>query len=160
MGATIGIVVGNLLGAGKYEEAVDTDRKLIALSVASCTVLGLLLAAVSGLIPQLYNTTDEVKSLATQLLIVGAFVMVLDAFSNACYFTLRSGGKTNITLLFDSGYVWGVMIPVTAILAYMTDLPILPLYIISYLTVIPKCIAGFVLVKSGKWIKTIVPDKV
>ena len=42
----------------------------------------------------------------------------------------------------------------------MTDLPILPLYIISYLTVIPKCIAGFVLVKSGKWIKTIVPDEV
>ena len=39
-------------------------------------------------------------------------------------------------------------------------LPILPLYIISYLTVIPKCIAGFVLVKSGKWIKTIVPDEV
>ena len=52
------------------------------------------------------------------------------------------------------------MIPVTAILAYMTDLPILPLYIISYLTEIPKCIAGFVLVKSGKWIKTIVPDEV
>lgn len=160
MGATIGIVVGNLLGAGKYEEAVDTDRKLIALSVGSCAVLGLLLAAVSGFIPQLYNTSDEVKSLASSLLIVGAFVMVLDAFANACYFTLRSGGKTNITLLFDSGYVWGVMIPVTAVLAYMTDLPILPLYIISYLTEIPKCIAGFVLVKSGKWIKTIVPDEI
>lgn len=158
MGSTIGIVVGNLLGAGKYEEAVDTDRKLIALSVGSCIILGSLLAAVSGLIPQLYNTTDEVKSLATSLLIVGAVVMIVDAFANACYFTLRSGGKTNITLLFDSGYVWGVMIPVTAVLAYFTDIPILPLYIISYLTEIPKCIAGFVLVKSGKWIKTIVPE--
>lgn len=119
-----------------------------------------MLAAVSGLIPQLYNTTDEVKSLATSLLIVGAVVMVIDAFANACYFTLRSGGKTNITLLFDSGYVWGIMIPVTAVLAYFTDMPILPLYIISYLTEIPKCIAGFILVKGGKWIKTIVPEEV
>ena len=160
MGSTIAIMVGQLLGAGELERAVDEDRKLIFFSVALCAAVGVIMALLAPYIPRIYNTSDGIKQIATKLLLVNSAMMPVNAFTNSCYFTLRSGGKTNITLLFDSGYVWGVMIPVTAILAYMTDLPILPLYIISYLTVIPKCIAGFVLVKSGKWIKTIVPDKV
>ena len=158
LGSSIGIIVGNLLGAGKLEEAVDTDRKMIAFSVASCLLVGGLLAATSGLIPQLYNTTDEVKHLAKLFIIIGACYMPLDAFCNASYFTLRSGGKTKITMLFDSGYTWAVMIPVTAYLAYLTDMPIVTLYIVSYLPQIPKCIAGYLLVKSGKWIKNLVVD--
>ena len=34
MGNAVSIIVGQLLGAGKMEEAKDTDRKLIAFSVA------------------------------------------------------------------------------------------------------------------------------
>ena len=44
IGSSIGIIVGNLLGANKLEEAKDTDRKIIALSVVSCFVFGGLLA--------------------------------------------------------------------------------------------------------------------
>lgn len=157
-GAAIGIVVGNLLGAGKLEEAVDTDRKMIAFSVASCLLVGGLLAASSGIIPELYNTTDEVKHLAKMFIIIGACYMPFDAFCNASYFTLRSGGKTKITMLFDSGFTWLVMIPLTAVCAYLTDMPIITLYIVSYLPQIVKCIAGYLLVKSGKWIKNLVVD--
>lgn len=158
LGSAIGIIVGNLLGAGKHEEAIDTDRKMIAFSVASCLVVGGLLAATSGIIPDFYNTTDEVKQLAGVLIIITACAMPIDAFCNASYFTLRSGGKTKITILFDSGYTWLVLIPVTAIFAYLTDMPIIPLYIVSYLPMIPKAIAGCLLVKSKKWVKTLVDE--
>jgi len=158
LGASIGIIVGNLLGAGQHERAVDTDRKMIAFSVASSLLVGGLLASTSGLIPRLYNTTDEVRRLASIFIIVNSCGMPLDAFVTACYFTLRSGGKTKITMVFDSVYSWVVLIPVTAICAYLTDMPIVTLYIVSYLPVIPKAIAGYALVKSGKWIKTLVDE--
>ncbi len=158
LGNSIGIIVGNLLGAGKLEEAVDTDRKMIAFSIVSCVFVGGLLAMTSGLMPRLYNTTDEVKHLAKLFIIISACYMPFDACSNACYFTLRSGGKTKITMLFDSGYTWLVMIPLTAFLAYLTDMPIVTLFIVSYLPQIPKCAAGLLLVKSGKWIKNLVVD--
>ena len=158
LGSAIGIIVGNLLGAGKLEEAADTDRKMIAFSVASCLLVGGLLAASSGIIPQFYNTTDEVRYLAKLMIIISACYMPFDAFINACYFTLRSGGKTKITMIFDSGYTWAVLIPLTAALAYFTDMPIITLFIVSYLPQIPKCLAGYYLVKSGKWIRNLVVD--
>ena len=156
LAVTIGIIVGNLLGAGKYEEAMDTDRKLIAFSVVTSVFIGALLAAVSKVIPGLYNTTEEVKELARILIIIGAVYMPADAFCIACYFTLRSGGRTFITVLFDSVYTWTVMIPVTAAFAYLTELPIIPLYIVSYLPQLLKAVAGVLLVRSRKWIRTIV----
>ena len=156
LAVTIGIIVGNLLGAGKYEEAMDTDRKLIAFSVVTSVFIGALLAAVSKVIPGLYNTTEEVKELARILIIIGAVYMPADAFCSACYFTLRSGGRTFITVLFDSVYTWTVMIPVTAAFAYLTELPIIPLYIVSYLPQLLKAVAGVLLVRSRKWIRTIV----
>ena len=158
LGSSIGIVVGNLLGAGKADEARDTDRKMIAFSVATCFLLGSLLAAVSGVIPNLYNTTAEVKSLAAAFLLITAGSMPFHAFSHACYFTLRSGGQTKITTLFDSGYVWLVCIPTAFVLSRFTSMPIVPMYFICTALEIIKCIAGYLFVKSGKWVRMIVPS--
>ena len=159
IGSSIGIIVGNLLGANKLEEAKDTDRKIIALSVGSCLVFGAALAAAAPFIPRLYNTGDEVKRLATNLLWVSAYMMPFLAFTHACYFTLRSGGQTKITMLFDSCYVWVLCIPVAFVLSRFTALPILPLYILCCALELIKCIIGFLLVRSGRWIVNIVRDE-
>lgn len=44
MGNTVAIIVGQLLGAGELERAVDEDRKLIAFSVALSTCVGIVMA--------------------------------------------------------------------------------------------------------------------
>ena len=64
LGSSIGIIVGNLLGAGRMREARDADNKLIAFSVASCLLVGAIMAVVAPLFPRLYNTTAEVRRLA------------------------------------------------------------------------------------------------
>ena len=130
IGSSIGIIVGNLLGANKLEEAKDTDKKIIALSVCTCLFFGAALAVAAPFIPRLYNTGDEVKTLATRFLWVSACMMPFNAFTHACYFTLRSGGQTRITMLFDSCFVWALCIPVAFVLSRFTALPILPLYIV------------------------------
>ncbi len=68
MGSAVSIIVGQLLGAGKMEEAKDTDRKLIAFAVMSCVVMGAIVFVLAPLFPKLYNTSTEVKELATVLL--------------------------------------------------------------------------------------------
>ena len=40
MGNAVAIIVGQLLGAGKMEEARDTDTKLLAFAVGSCILVG------------------------------------------------------------------------------------------------------------------------
>jgi Na+-driven multidrug efflux pump len=158
MGSAIAIIIGQLLGAGKMEEAKDTDRKMIAFSVFCCMVIGCFMMLIAPFFPLLYNTTDTVRALATRFIIVSSLCMPLYAFMHACYFTLRSGGKTIITFLFDSVYVWVVDIPLALVLTRFTGIPILPIYIACQLIEIVKCIIGYVLVKKGVWINNMVAE--
>ncbi len=158
IGSSIGIIVGNLLGANKLEEAKDTDRKIIALSIATCFLFGLMLFFAAPYIPRLYKTEPEVMKLASEFLRVSSCMMPFYAFTHACYFTLRSGGQTKITMLFDSCYVWCVCIPVAFVLSRFTSMPILPLFIICCSLELVKCALGFFFVRSEKWVVNIVKD--
>ncbi|MGI5976582.1 MAG: MATE family efflux transporter [Candidatus Limivicinus sp.] len=158
MGTTLSIMVGQLLGAGELEKAVDTDRKLIAFSVALCIVVGAIMAVLAPFIPEMYNTTAAVRKLARNMIFVSAALMPVNAFTHNCYFTLRTGGKTAVTFIFDSLFVWAVNIPTALILSRLTDMAILPMYIIVQAQVIIKASVGFMLVKSGKWVRTLVND--
>lgn len=156
LGGSIGIVVGNLLGEDKLEEARETDTAMIAFSVASCFVMGALLAAVSGILPRLYNTTAQVRTAASGMLLITAAAMPMHAFNHASYFTLRSGGLTGITMLMDSGFTWVIAVPTAYITCRLTSLSLLPCYFIVVFVEIIKVAVCFFLVRSGYWIKNIV----
>ena len=156
IGASIAIIVGNLLGAAKFDEARDADRKMMAFSLTCATGMGLLLIASSPLFPQLYNTGDGVRSLATYMMIISAIAMPFSAFAHSAYFTLRSGGRVMITLLFDSVYMWCVVIPASFIAAYLTDMSIYWLFIIGQGAEALKCIFGAILLKKGDWVRQLV----
>ena len=50
------------------------------------------------------------------------------AFTHSSYFTLRSGGKTLVTFLFDSVFTWVIVVPVAFVLAKYTALGIVAVY--------------------------------
>ncbi len=157
-GTAIGILMGQLLGAGKWKRAKDESTKMIAFGVFLSILTGIAYALCAEFIPDMYNTTDGVKTLATWLMIITACALPLDAYVHAAYFILRSGGRTGVTILFDCGFVWGISIPAAAILSYATSLPILPLYAVIQGLNLIKCIVGGILVHKGIWIRSIVDD--
>lgn len=156
LGSAISIVVGQQLGAGEMEKAVDTDRKMIFFSVVCCVGVGGLLFACAPLFPEIYNTSVEVRSLATGLIRISSIFMPLYAFYHASYFTLRTGGKTIITFLFDSCYVWMINIPVAFILSRFTGMPLLPIFFACQSAEIFKAVVGFVLLQKKVWVNNIV----
>jgi Na+-driven multidrug efflux pump len=158
-GSAVAILVGNLLGAGRLEEAKDENRKLTAFSIICGAAMGLMMVGVSFLFPKLYNTTDTVRELATYMIIITACTMPSGAFSHAAYFTLRSGGKVLITFLFDSGFMWGIVIPTCCILAYLTDFSIIALFAVCQGIDILKSLIAAYLVKQGAWVKQIVVNE-
>ena len=156
LGSAVAIIVGQLLGAGKMEEAKDTANKLIAFSVALCSGLAVIMLILSPYFPLLYNTNDEARQLAKYFIIITAIFMPQNAFLNAAYFTLRSGGKTVITFLFDSVFIWCVNVTIAFTLSRFTVLPVLVIYTMVQFGDMIKCVIGFVLVKKGVWIQNIV----
>ena len=158
-GNATAIMVGQLLGAGELERAVDEDRKLIAFAFALSLLLSALMALTAPFFPRIYNTIPEVKQLATRILLVSALMMPMHAYANSCYFTLRSGGKTLITFIFDSGSLWLISIPAAFIIGHYTDIPILPFYIIVEGLNLIKCVIGYAMVRQRQWVVNLVGEK-
>lgn len=157
MGNAVGIIVGQKLGARMpAKEVREMDRKLIAFSVVFCIGFGIALAALSNVFPQIYQTTDAVRQLSASFIRIGALFMPFCAYTNAAYFTLRSGGKTLVTFLFDSCFVWGVCVPLALVLSRYTGLPIVPLYFVCQATEVIKCFLGGIMLRRGTWIQNIV----
>jgi Na+-driven multidrug efflux pump len=156
MGNSVGIIMGQMLGAGTREAEIrDANRKLVAVSIASGVVFGGLMAAASVLFPRIYNTTDDVRHLATLLICISAAMMPFNSYTNAAYFTLRSGGQTMVTFLFDSCFVWTCCVPVAFCLSRFTGLSIIPLYIICQSMDFIKCTIGAFMIRQGKWIQNL-----
>lgn len=156
MGSSIGIIAGKLLGAGKLEEAEDSVKKLIAFSLFLSIVMGVFLMSVGTLIPSLYKETAQAaKDLAVYFIRVFSLVMWIDALANAAYYTLRSGGKTLITFLFDSGVLWLLSVP-AAFLLKLAGLSIYWVFPIVNLIGLVKVIVGLWLVKKKVWIRTLI----
>ena len=158
LGVAVSIVIGQQLGANEFEKAKQSVWRIMAFSVASAFLMGLAMCLMAPLFPAIYNTTDEVRSIAAGLLRIVGLAAPIHAFCHASYFTLRSGGKTWITFLFDAGYLWVVSIPLARVLSIHTAWPILLVFAICEFIDITKAILGGVMIKKGVWINNIVAD--
>ena len=158
MGNAVAIMIGQLLGAGEMRQAQDADRKLIVFSVLSCMLVGIVMFFVAPVFPMVYNTDNGIRKTAADMIRVYAVFMPVQAFLNCAYFTLRAGGKTLITFLFDSAFIWGVSVSTAFLLTRLTSLPILIVFVIVNATDLLKCLVGYVLVKRGIWIQNIIQD--
>lgn len=155
-GSAIGIILSQMLGAGNKQEAKKASTRLLFFAVTVVFVIAAVMALFSDVFPQIYKTEDTVRSLASALILVASLFMPVHAFTNACYFTLRSGGKTVVTFLFDSGFVWLISVPVAFILSRFTQVPIVPLYAIVLSADLIKCVLGYTFMKKGVWLNSVI----
>ena len=155
-GNSVGIIMGQMLGAQHTgQEIREANRKLITASVFFGSIFGGMMALFSGAFPQIYNTTDQVRHLAAVLICVSAAAMPFNSYTNATYFTLRSGGQTTVTFIFDSCYVWGICVPLAFCLSRFTSIGIIPLYVLCQATELAKCLLGAHMIRQGKWIQNL-----
>ena len=155
VGNAIGILIGQMLGGGKLKEAKDSANKMIAFSFVIAVAVGIIYSIFAEFIPMVYNTEPEIRHLATRLMQITAIVMPFEALTHASYFTLRSGGKMAITLVFDSGFMWCINVLLAVVLSRFTSIPFIWLFTIIQMTTIIKSIFGILLVRRGDWVRNI-----
>ena len=158
MGNAIGILSGQLLGAGDIQGAKDTVRKLLFFSVTVNALIGLLIVGVSPFIPYIYNTEAAVRQTATHLLMISGAFLPLSAYTQGTYFTIRSGGMTFITFLFDCVYTWAVCLPIAFCLCTFTGLPVVWVFFCVSAADIIKAVIGAVMLHSGIWARNVVGE--
>ncbi len=155
-GSAIGIIVGKQLGASEFDEAVGSCRKLSVFAVMMSLVITLIVLLGGYRIVQLYNTTPQSKEYAMYFIKMSALFFPFTAFANASYFTLRSGGRTGITIIYDSVFVMTVSVPAVYLLYYAAHLDIWKVYPIIQSLEILKCLIGYAFLKKRIWVRNIV----
>lgn len=156
LGNAVGILIGQTLGASRYKEAKNEAFSLMWFTGGVSFILTVILISIAGVFPNLYDTTDTVRNYATFFIVITALFFPLQGFLNALYFTLRSGGKTLVTFLFDSVFSWAVSVPMALLLCNLTSLPILAIFAIVQTADFIKVTIGYILIKKGVWISNLV----
>lgn len=156
MGDAVGIIIGQILGSGDIPKARDHARKLIVFTVFCGLVFGIFMVLLAPVFPLLYNTSLEVRSMATKFIFIQGGLMPLFACTHATYFTIRSGGRTGITFLFDSCFVWVISVPFAFYLSRFTMINVVLMLLIIQSLELIKCTIGLTMVHKGIWAKNIV----
>jgi len=131
-------------------------RKMLFFAVTLCIVVGLALGVCSPFLPKLYNTGEDVRHMAMCFIIITAVMTPVNGIVNWGYFTLRCGGKTLITFIFDCLFLWSMQVPMAWCLVNLTGLSIVWVYALCQTADIIKAVFGLILVKKGVWINNII----
>jgi Na+-driven multidrug efflux pump len=149
------VVVSQVLGANKLDEARDNAYKLIRFSIMLSVALGILMFAFSYIAPNFYNVTDYSRETAATFLRIMS-VMFWIYMSNAqCFFILRAGGDTKSTLLMDSVFMWTINLPAVGLVTYLTGWNVYAIYLVGQSTDFFKLIVAYSLVRKEKWVKNL-----
>ena len=156
IGNTAGILMGQMLGACRPKEEVRGEsRKLMTFAFLIGGVFSLFLAATARVFPTFYNTSQEIRELATGMILVTALTKAFQSYHMSVFFTIRAGGLVFWTTLYDCGFLWLLTVPVTFLLCHYAPMPFLTIYGISLLPELVKCIFGGVLLRKTNWIRNI-----
>ncbi|MDR3086083.1 MAG: MATE family efflux transporter, partial [Christensenellaceae bacterium] len=118
------VTTGKIIGrgdGGKLREYVRSMQLLFLL--LGCLACGLLLGC-KDLILQFYQVTPETYALAGQFLNVVAFTSIGTSYQVACLTGIvRGGGDTKFVLINDTIFMWLVVLPASALCAFVWNLP-------------------------------------
>ncbi len=151
------IILGHIIGSGDIKKAYRYGVRFLKLSIYSAIILGVLVASLSSVIPEMYNVSDIVKNNSRIILLIFSLFLVFKGINNHLIIGFfRSGGDTFISMLLNTLGIWLWAVPVGIISGLYLSFSVY--YVFAFICVeeIFKTIFGLLRFKSGKWIHEII----
>ena len=151
-----GIVIGQLIGAGKEKEARDTGSTFNILSGIIGLLLGGLLLLLAPMIIRLFNLPPATVAVVRTFTFVMAAMLpfrcnwVVNAIG-----TLRAGGDTKFVFFLDTAFLWGLGLPLAALFGLKLHLPVIWIVLMPALDDFLKWLCGLARFYGGKWLNNI-----
>lgn len=155
-----GIIVGNALGSGDLEQARRYGRRLCHVSLAFGAAAGAALAACIPLVMLAAgNLTPTAQAYLKGMLIVCAAYLPAKAINGTVISGIFcAGGNTRFGFLCDTITMWGIVIPLGLLAAFVWHLPVLVVYLVLSLDEFVKLPAVYRNYKKYKWVKNLTRD--
>lgn len=155
MAVASNVLISQELGANHLQEARDNGYRLLGFSTMLSVLFGAGLFCSSFIVPPLYNVSETAREVASSMLKIQGAMFWIYMFTCMCYFILRAGGDTKNTLLMDSGFMWTFNLPLVGLCTYLTDWPIIGLYLAGQVTDFVKLVISYKMVSKEKWVRNL-----
>ena len=151
------ILIGNDLGANKFNDAKRNARRLLIANTAFGLILGLILIGLVYPYTLLYpNISEVVKNYVIYVCIVYAIILPFKAFNiTSICGVLRAGGDTIMSMIIDIVGIWTFAIPLACLGAFVFNLNVVWVFALISLEEIIKLFFSLWRTKQGKWVKNV-----
>lgn len=151
-----GIYLGALLGSGKLEQAKEDSVKIFKLSFALSAVGSVIILLARPFMLNLLELTPQARSYLSIMMYWNAWHIIPNGLNLLLFGGINcSGGDTKFGLICDMSVLWGVMVPVSFILAFWLKVPPLVVYAFMRQDELLKLPFMYKRYKSYKWVKNI-----
>lgn len=150
------IMVGNELGAGRLEQGKEYGGKLCRLALYSGIVSGLVVLAFAPIISKNVNISEQASHYLFWMLVMCVYYMVGRSMNSTVIAGIfAAGGDTKFGFICDTVTMWGFIVPVGALAAFVLKLPVLAVFFILNLDEIVKLPAVYKHYKKYRWVKNL-----
>jgi len=148
-----GIIIGNKIGAGDEQTAVETAKRSLIMATGLAILIGSLVFLISEPLLTMYNISAEAREIARSVLTVLSLALWV-RISNMIIIVgvLRSGGDTRFGFILDAGVMWSIGVPSAFLGAFVFHLPAYWVYALVLSEEFVKYIIGLRRFNSRKWI--------
>ncbi|MDR0271522.1 MATE family efflux transporter [Paenibacillus sp.] len=148
------IMIGKTIGEGHVSKIKTYSKTMQLLYVLIGLGTGLVLFITKSYVTGLYAISDESKTLAVHFMTVLSITVVGTAYQMpALTGIVRSGGDTKFVLYNDFIFMWLVVLPASALCAFVFHFSPLITFICLKCDQILKCFVAIVKVNRFKWIR-------
>jgi len=159
LGNACAVMVGNRIGAGKKEEAYETVRRVIILSVFVAWLVGLLVFSLREVVTslELFKLSPNGIHNVHMLMLMMASTLWIRMFNFITFIgALRAGGDTRFALVMEICSIWLIGVPAAYFAAFVLHLPVYYVYLFVILEEVAKAFASAWRFRSRKWIHDLV----
>lgn len=153
------IMLGKTIGEGKKEFAKVYASRFLKITFALGLCGAVVVLAASPIIRSFMSLGQEANDYLGKMMYIMAYFVFFSGFNTLFIVgVFRAGGDTKIGLILDSGALWGIVIPLGAVAAFVFKLPVIAVYMILTSDEIIKLPFSFWRYKSCKWLCDVTRD--
>lgn len=157
LGNACAVMVGNRIGAGKNDDAYETVRRVVILSVLCAWLIGLIAILARGGMVGLYGLSANGERNVRMLMLVMGLVLWIRIFNFVTFIgAMRAGGDTRFALFMELFSIWLIGVPAAYLGAFVFKLPVYYVYLLVALEEAVKMFASALRIRSRKWIHDLV----
>lgn len=151
-----GILVGNILGENKIEQAREYASKVMRLTIAAGVFGGLLILAGTPFILRFADLTETAMHYLRVMLYINSYYVIGIAVNTTLIAGIfRAGGDSRYGCICDGITMWCYAVPLGFTAAFVLKLPVLWVYFLLCTDEFAKWPAVIRRYRSGKWLNNI-----